>query len=112
MLDRVIETGEGIIVSDTRGDERFVQFGASVRVRSLVVAPILGNNQRLGTLSVLGDAPDLFSAADQRLLEKICLQVAAAIGNARLLESERQAAGPGSSTDGYRRPAQSNLVHG
>ena len=87
---RVIETGEGIMISDTRSDERFIPLESTSRMRSIVVAPILGSGQRLGTLSILGDAPNLFGKADQRLLEKLCLQVAAAIGNARLLESERR----------------------
>jgi len=87
---RVIQTSQGIMVNDTHGDDRFIQSESTGRMKSIVVAPILGNGQMLGTLSILGDAPNLFGKTDQRLLEKLCLQVAAAIGNARLLESERQ----------------------
>lgn len=87
---RAIETGEGIMVGETRGDKRFIQSGTTGKMRAIVVAPILDNQQRLGTLSILGNAPNLFGEADQHLLEKLCLQVAAAIRNARLLESERQ----------------------
>lgn len=86
----VIESGESMIVDNAQGDKRFIQTGSLERVNSIVVAPILSGAQRLGTLSVLGDRPQLFTAADQRLLEKLCLQVAVAIENARLLESERQ----------------------
>lgn len=86
----VIEAGEGIIVTDTQEDERFLSREEEAPLRSIVVVPILHGERRIGTLSVLGGEPDLFSPADQRLLERLCLQVALAVENARLLESERQ----------------------
>ncbi|MEJ2757584.1 MAG: ATP-binding protein, partial [Anaerolineales bacterium] len=58
--------------------------------RSIVVTPILNGELRLGTLSILGKSPNLFNIADQKLLEKLCIQVAIAIENARLFEAERQ----------------------
>ena len=85
-----IDSGSAMIVNDTLDDERFLRFGRGEGVRSIVVAPIVSGSQRLGTLSVLGDQPNLFMPADLRLLEKLCLQVAVAIENARLLEAERQ----------------------
>ncbi len=85
-----IDSGESMIVDNAQGDKRFIQTGSLERLNSIVVTPILSGAQRLGTLSVLGDRPKLFTSADQRLLEKLCLQVAVAIENARLLESERQ----------------------
>jgi signal transduction histidine kinase len=86
----VIESGEGIIITDTLADERFLSREEEAPLRSIIVVPILNGERRIGTLSVLGSAPDLFSPADQALLERLCLQVALAVENARLLESERQ----------------------
>jgi signal transduction histidine kinase len=87
---KVIEMGVPMMVRDTVQDQRYLQTGLETEARSLVVAPILSGEQRLGTLSVLGSAPNLFSIADQNLLVKLCLQVSIAIENARLLEAERQ----------------------
>jgi signal transduction histidine kinase/DNA-binding NarL/FixJ family response regulator len=87
---KVIELGMPMIVGDTIQDQRYLQTGLETEARSLVVAPILSGERRLGTLSVLGSAPNLFSINDQNLLEKLCLQVSIAIENARLLEAERQ----------------------
>lgn len=86
----VIESGTPIIVNDTVSDERYLLTDSDSEVRSIVVTPILSGERRLGTLSVLGKSPNLFDIADQKLLEKLCLQVAIAIENARLLEAERQ----------------------
>ena len=86
----VIDSGSSMIVENAHGDKRFIQTGSLERLYSIVVTPIVSGERRLGTLSVLGDRPKLFTTADQRLLEKLCLQVAVAIENARLLESERQ----------------------
>lgn len=87
---RVIETGKALIVQDTLQDDRYLQTADSNAIRSIVVTPILSGNLHLGTLSVLGKSPHLFTIADQKLLEKFCLQVAIAIENARLFEAERQ----------------------
>ena len=87
---KVIEEGISMIVQDTARDQRYLQIGLETETRSLVVAPILSGEQRVGTLSVLGSEPNLFSTSDKNLLEKLCLQVSIAIENARLLEAERQ----------------------
>ena len=87
---KVIEEGVPMIVQDTGQDQRYLQTGFETEPRSLVVAPILSGEQRLGTLSVLGGEPNLFSLSDKNLLERLCLQASIAIENARLLESERQ----------------------
>ena len=86
----VIDSGSPLMVSNTRVDDRFIHTGRLEKFQSIVVTPILSGERRLGTISVLGDEPDLFTKADLSLLEKLCLQVAVAIENARLLESERQ----------------------
>lgn len=87
---QVIELGVPMIVHDTNQDQRYLQTGLETETRSLVVAPILSGERRLGTLSVLGSTPNMFGTTDQNLLEKLCLQVSIAIENARLLEAERQ----------------------
>jgi len=87
---KVIEEGVPMIVQDTGQDQRYLQTGFETETRSLVVAPILSGEQRLGTLSVLGDESNLFSVSDKNLLERLCLQASIAIENARLLEAERQ----------------------
>lgn len=87
---RVIESGGAIIVEDSLLDARYLQTETETLIRSIVVTPILSGDLHMGTLSVLGKSPHLFNIADQKLLEKLCLQVAIAIENARLFEAERQ----------------------
>jgi PAS domain S-box-containing protein len=85
----VIKTGEPLIIDEAETDDRFLKSSQDNPIKSIVVAPILSGNLRLGTLSVLGDRNRSFNERDKNLVERLCLQASIAIENARLLEAER-----------------------
>jgi two-component system NtrC family sensor kinase len=86
----VMATGQTIAISDTRTDPRFLEQSPTVTFRSLVVAPIQSNEQRVGTLSMQSNEAGVFDADDINLLGSLGTQAAIAIENARLLETTRQ----------------------
>lgn len=86
---QVIATGEIISVADTGTDPRFLNLSAPVWFRSLVVAPIESNRQRVGTISVQSKMPNAFALDENRLLGALGIQAAIAIENANLLETTR-----------------------
>ena len=87
---KVIESGQPIIVHDTQDDARYLQIDPGPSIRSILVAPILSGDKRLGTLSVLAAKANEFTQIDQNLVERMCTQASIAIENARLLEAERR----------------------
>lgn len=82
----VIESGISVIVTDTLNDERFVSAKTTSDIRSMVVAPIILNEKRLGTLSIMGNKPNAYAARDQDLLQRLCVHATTAIQNARLYQ--------------------------
>ena len=88
---RVLSEGITINVRDTHADDRYVLLDTVPRLRSLLVAPLQTRQRRLGTISVQGESPGLFSQDDERLLTSLGLQAALAIENARLLADTQEA---------------------
>ncbi len=80
-----------INVSDVLTDERFIPSDLPLRLRSLLVAPLVVKGHLLGTLSLSSQKVGAFSAADEVLVQLIADQVAAALENARLFTSYVQA---------------------
>jgi two-component system NtrC family sensor kinase len=87
----VLSEGITINVRDTHADDRYVLLDTVPRLRSLLVAPLQTRQRRLGTISVQGADPGLFSQDDERLLTSLGLQAALAIENARLLADTQEA---------------------
>jgi C4-dicarboxylate-specific signal transduction histidine kinase len=75
-------------VPDVLDDARYVPVkklaGGETPIRSLLVAPVLTDDKRLGTLSVNSPFPNVFTEDDERLLTTLGVQAAVAIGKARL----------------------------
>ncbi len=88
---QVIATGETINISDIDSDDRFVKLGVLPKFRSLMVAPIISGEQKLGTISVQSKLPHTFTENEKELLSTLGTQAAIAIENANLLESTQQA---------------------
>lgn len=88
---QVIADGETINISDINSDERFIKFGVPPKFRSLMVAPIISGEQKLGTISVQSKLPHIFTDNEKELLSTLGNQAAIAIENANLLESTQQA---------------------
>ncbi|MBV6396110.1 MAG: Adaptive-response sensory-kinase SasA [Anaerolineales bacterium] len=87
---QVIASGVTINIADIKKDERFITKGAAPTFRSLMVAPVQSGERRLGTISVQSDETGAFSDEDNRLLSVLGTQAAAAIENARLLETTQR----------------------
>ncbi len=88
---RVLSEGLTINVRDTHADDRYLLLDTVPTLRSLLVAPLQTRQRRLGTISVQGADPGLYSQDDERLLTSLGLQAALAIENARLLADTQEA---------------------
>jgi len=86
---QVLATGEVIAVSDVRTDPRVKSQTTPLKFRSLIVAPVGGNERRVGTISIDSDRPNAFTPDDTRLLDALGIRAAIAIENANLLETTR-----------------------
>ncbi len=87
---QVIMRGEVIAVSDTEIDPRFLNQATPVKFRSLVVAPVQGNERCVGTISIQSQQPNVFTPDESTLLGALGTQAAIAIENANLLETTQQ----------------------
>lgn len=88
---QAITSGETINVTDVHTDKRFLNFGAPVQFRSLMVTPIISGEKTLGSISVQSKKPNAFAQNEANLLGTLGTNAAIAIENARLLESTQQA---------------------
>lgn len=83
-----LETGQVVDVPDVSADPRFVR-GARP-FASLLVAPLVLGDRRIGTLSIDSPQKRAFSSEDEQLLMTLATQAAAAIENARLVSDLQQ----------------------
>ena len=86
-----IEEGETINVPDINADPRFLRLGGPQEFKSLLVAPLLIGEKRIGTISVESGEVDAFGPDDERLLTTLASQAAIAIENARLFDDLNKA---------------------
>jgi signal transduction histidine kinase len=87
---QAVISGKTINITDITTDERFLKSASNPRFRSLMVTPIVGGEQTLGTISVQSKKPNAFTKHEQDLLSSLGVQAAIAIENAHLLESTQQ----------------------
>ncbi len=89
----VFENDRGVIVKDTRADERHYK-GVDERTewesRSILSVPLRIRERVIGTLDVTAAEVDRFTAADMALIESLASTAAIAIENARLYDQARQ----------------------
>ncbi len=83
------ETGQPIVVSDTRTYPGWVNFPATQWARSDVGAVLRAKGQLLGFLNLFSAIPGFFTQAHADHLMAFADQAAVAIENARLFEAER-----------------------
>ena len=88
---QVMSSGETINIADVNTDSRFLKPDATLKFRSLMVAPVNSGNQKLGTISVQSKLNNAFTQSDSNLLKALGNQAAIAIENAHLLENTQQA---------------------
>lgn len=90
----VVSHGESLLVSDVAQDARhYVQVDAvsGFKTRSILCVPLIVKGTLIGAIEVLNKVGGPFNADDLRMTEALALSAAAAIGNARLFEWEKQA---------------------
>jgi PAS domain S-box-containing protein len=81
----VVEHRQGVVIPDTREDERWEQAQDGAReYRSAIGAPLTAGDAVLGALLLFHEQPDSFAEEHLRLVEAAATQVANAINNAEL----------------------------
>lgn len=91
-IGRVAQTGEPLLVCDTRTDPVFVvKSSLSDLIRNSLTVPLRVRDRVIGTLEVCNKRQGgTFTNADVRLLSAFAAQAAVAIENARLFQAERE----------------------
>jgi PAS domain S-box-containing protein len=79
-----------INVPNVEKDPRFLAVDTTSPKKSLLTAPLLVDEDCIGTLSLNSDRVGAFSADDERLLATLAAQAAVAVKNARLFEQAQQ----------------------
>jgi len=83
---------EGITVNvgDVKKDPHYIDVDSSEKFNSLLVVPVQGGGQRIGTICVESNKINAFTNKDAELLDALALQANIAIENTRLFEKTQQ----------------------
>ncbi|MBI5880133.1 MAG: GAF domain-containing protein [Chloroflexi bacterium] len=79
------------LVNDVTRAKEFVD-PAGIGMRSELIVPLIARDELVGVLALAGDQPNEFDGADLAAMQTIADQVAQAIFNARLYQTERRRA--------------------
>lgn len=89
----VARQGQAALIADTFTDKRWLTLSDDPHIiRSVLCLPILSNASVLGILTLLHADPDYFNEKHLRLLEAAADQLALALRNAQIYETQRQMA--------------------
>ncbi len=80
----VIQSGQPLVIPDTRQKPSWVVFEETAWIRSYLALPICLHDRVLGLLRLDGDTPGGFSAEDAKRLQPLANAAAIALENARL----------------------------
>jgi GAF domain-containing protein len=86
----VLENRLSVIVSDTRAESRWPNWGARVYdagIRSLLSVRMYTDDETMGTLNAYSRKPDAFDVDDQAVAHILARHAAVALGNARKIEN-------------------------
>ncbi len=89
LVGLVAQEGESLIVGDVQTDERHFQDvdrATGLELHSILSVPLKFQEEVIGVLQVLDEAPDRFGTADLTLLESLGASAAIAIENAQLFQ--------------------------
>lgn len=89
-LHRMSETGQPIVVPDTRLSPDWIEFKTSAWIRSYVSVPIVRQNRTIGFLNLNSATPGLYNEQAAERLLLFASQAAVAIENARLYEDAQR----------------------
>ena len=94
LIGWVLSHGQSVLVNDVTGDSRYHNVEALEETHSEVVVPLLldAAHELVGAIDVQSDQLNAFGPDDLFILETLSTQVAMAIYEARLYETERQQA--------------------
>ena len=93
---RAVQERRVVLTGDYLADESFIHAEAPDRyirqhgIRSVMSAPLIGDEGAIGSLTVHSQAREAFDLADAELLEVLASQAAIAVTNARLYEQLRE----------------------
>jgi hypothetical protein len=99
LIRRVVELGRGLILHDlafdllaTQGSAEQRREASHWRIHSLIASPLAVRERVLGIVCLLrtGESSDPFDAEDEALARHLSQHAALAIGNAQLLEAQKQ----------------------
>jgi PAS domain S-box-containing protein len=92
LIDHVVRTRTAAAVSDVRHSEVWQTWpGLGDEIRSLVVMPLLANDELIGVLCLMSEQPSFYRYEQLPLLQAATIPVALAVSNARLYRAEQQA---------------------
>ncbi len=91
-LKQMVETGEPMVIPDTRADPNWVQMSQSEWVRSFASAPIRTRGRVVGFLNVDAATPGFFGPVHVERLRAFADQAAIALENARLFTETQKSA--------------------
>jgi GAF domain-containing protein len=86
LLQRVLMSQSGLLVSDTQREEEWRGLKGCCQPRSWLCVPLVASHQTLGLLSLGHSASGSFTQEHLRLAKLLAIPAAAAIQNARLYE--------------------------
>jgi signal transduction histidine kinase len=90
-LQQMLQTGQPLVIPDTRHQTFWKSHEASPEVLSYAAAPIISEGQTLGFLNLDSATPNTFTDSDGTRLKAFADQAAIAIRNARLYAEALQA---------------------
>jgi PAS domain S-box-containing protein len=93
IVGQVAVSGESVVVTDTRVDERHfkgVDQKTGLELRSVIAVPLQVKQNVIGVVEVVDSIPGRFGPTDLQLIESLAATAATAIENARLYERARQ----------------------
>lgn len=93
----VAQTGTTLVRNDVAADQHFRQFRGDPNflesgMRSIIMTPLISKGQVVGTMSLRNRRVDAYGSRDQAIMERLALQIAPAIENARLYEETKRTA--------------------
>ncbi|MBN1219550.1 MAG: GAF domain-containing protein [Anaerolineae bacterium] len=88
MIDRALQTGEAILISDVGHDEDYAGFGP--KTHSRVIVPIFYGTVPTGVINLESDQLNFFTESQLRYLESLAIQAAVAIGNSQTYEEQKR----------------------
>jgi sigma-B regulation protein RsbU (phosphoserine phosphatase) len=88
VVGAAVEEGRPILVNDVRLEPRYI--GPLRNMLAQLAVPMRRKGKVIGALNLLSETTGAFTSQDEALLRQFAAQVAVAIENARLFESERR----------------------